>query len=91
MPALYSASVFDFLAHEADLIIGRQTNLVQQGFSELAADQLDAWRQQIPILRDALRSHSARDWHLLLEFSIPRRGKRIDAVILTNNAIRSRQ
>jgi|SRR5271157_83242 len=87
MPALYSASVSDFLAHEADLIIGRQTNLIQQGFTELSAEQLDAWRQQIPILRDALGSHATRNWHLLLEFSIPRRGKRIDAVILTSDLI----
>jgi len=87
MPALYSASVSDFLAHEADLIIGRQTNLVRQGFTELSVEQLDAWRQQIPILRDALSPHSTRNWHLLLEFSIPRRGKRIDAVILTGDTI----
>lgn len=82
MPAFYSASVSQFLSHEEDLIVGRQTTITQQGLSELSAEQLDAWRQQIPILRNALRPLCARDWHLLLEYPIPRRGKRIDAVIL---------
>ncbi len=87
MPALYAASVPEFLTHDEDLIVGRQTAITQQGFAELSAEQLSAWRQEVPILRNALRSALAQSWYLLLEYPIPRRGKRIDAVILTNSTI----
>jgi hypothetical protein len=55
--------------------------------TELTAEQLDAWRQQIAILRSVFRPHVSDDWHLLLEYPIPRRGKRIDAVILAKDVI----
>jgi hypothetical protein len=87
MPAFYSASISEFLAQHEDLIVGRLSNIVQQGFSELSAKQLDAWRLQVPILRTALRADYAEDWHLFLEYPMPRRGKRIDGVILAGNVI----
>jgi hypothetical protein len=46
VPAFYSSSVPDFLSHEEELVIGRQTAITQQGFSELSAEQLDAWQEQ---------------------------------------------
>ena len=87
MPAFYTASVPDFLAHEEDLIVGRQTAVASHAFTEVSAEQLDAWRQEVPILRDALRSVAAQDWYILLEYPIPRRGKRIDAVILADDVV----
>ncbi len=87
MPAFYQAAVHEFLAHEEDLIIGRQSAVTKLGLTELTAEQLEAWRQQIAILRSALSPHSGRNWHLLLEYPIPRRGKRIDAVILAEDLI----
>lgn len=87
MPAIYAATIPAFLAHEEDLIVGRQTGITRNRFTELSAEQLDAWREQVPILRTALSPHFASDWYLLLEYPIPRRGKRIDAVILTNDII----
>ena len=86
MPAFYAAKIATFLEHHEDLIIGRQTALTQSGFSELSADQLSAWRQQVNVLQ-ALRSADAMQWHILLEYPIPRRGKRIDAVILARDVI----
>ena len=85
MPALFEAPVSDFLAAEDDLVIGRLANVTRQGFSELSAEQIDAWRNQLPVLRQALSPDFAKTWHLLLEFSIPRRGKRIDAVVLSTD------
>lgn len=54
---------------------------------DLPAEQLAAWREQIAILRSALGSGGSGKWHLLLEYPIPRRGKRIDAVILAGDLI----
>ncbi len=87
MSAFYQASVTEFLAHEEDLIIGRQSAVTRLGLTELTAEQLEAWRQQVAILRTALSRPFARNWHLVLEYPIPRRGKRIDAVILAKDLI----
>ena len=87
MPALYHAPVSEFLTHDEDLIVGRLSAVAGRAQMELAAEQLQAWRQQIAILRSALNSHCSRNWHLLFEYPIPRRGKRIDAVILAEDLI----
>ena len=87
MPAYYQAPIVEFLAHEEALIIGRQSAVTKLGLSELTAEQLEAWRRQVTILQSALSPYAARNWHLLLEYPIPRRGKRIDAVILAEDLI----
>src|SRR5690242_698729 len=87
MPALYCAAVSEFLKHEEAFIVGCQAGLTRTGISELTAEQLDAWRQQVTVLRSALRPFSDKNWHLLLEYSIPRRGKRIDAVLLAEGIV----
>ncbi|MGQ9635623.1 MAG: hypothetical protein ACUVXB_15435 [Bryobacteraceae bacterium] len=68
------------MTHEQDLIVGRQTTVVQNALTELSAERL-------PILRAALASDSARAWSVLLEYAIPQREKRIDAVILAHDVI----
>jgi Uncharacterized conserved protein (DUF2075) len=87
VPALYDTAVSDFLGDSEDLIIGRLASITRHGISEITAEQIEAWRKQVPILRDALSRVCAGAWHLFLEFPIPRRGKRIDAVILTNSLV----
>jgi len=87
MSAFYAATVREFLTHDEDLVVGRQTGVTRNALTELSAEQLEAWRVQLPILRAALTSDFARDCYLLLEYPIPRRGKRIDAVILVHDII----
>lgn len=87
MPAIYRASVREFLDHTEDAIVGRLTGVAAHGISELSAEQLDAWRLQIPVLREHLLPFAERDWHLLLEYALPRRGKRIDAVLLAHDLV----
>ena len=79
--------VSSFLRAEEDLIIGRLSGITRHGISELSVEQIEAWRSQIPVLREALCGNRAQAWHLLLEFPIPRRGKRIDAVVLAGSAV----
>ncbi len=87
MPAIYRASVAEFLKHDPDTIVGRLSTVAGRPSTELTNAQLEAWREQIDILRAALTPLSMRCYHLLLEYPIPRRGKRIDAVVLTNGLI----
>jgi hypothetical protein len=54
--------------------------------------QIQAWEDALPILRQMSTDvcallPSAHDWVLVLEFEIPRRGKRIDAVVLAGKVI----
>lgn len=50
----------------------------------LRPEQLAAWRQQLPVLRDAL---SGLEGWVHLEFDIPRLGRRVDAVLVTTTAV----
>ena len=87
MPAIYRASVAEFLTCDTDTIIGRLSTLAGRPSTELTSAQLEAWREQIGILRLALTPRASLWCHLLLEYPIPRRGKRIDAVILIEGLI----
>jgi hypothetical protein len=87
VPAHYQAPVSNFLDHEVDYIIGCLSTTAAHAGSEITAKQLDAWRQQVVILKQALRQHSSDNWHLLMEYPIPRRGKRIDTVLLAKHLI----
>jgi hypothetical protein len=85
---LYTALPFrKFLRHNEDSIVGRLSTLANGVGTELVAEQLQAWRRQIAILRTAFEADTTAHWHLLLEYPIPRRGKRIDAVILAEDLI----
>ena len=64
----------------------------QTGFSSTRNSQISVWNDQLSLLRNeaskllVLQPH-AGDWTLILEYEIPRRQKRIDAVVLSENVI----
>ncbi|MGB8167583.1 MAG: DNA/RNA helicase domain-containing protein [Chthoniobacteraceae bacterium] len=74
--AWYSASIAEFLDADVDAVLGRLTS--NSEFA-LIQTQRDTWIFQIEILRTHLRGLAGT---LLMEFSIPRLGRRIDAVLL---------
>jgi len=78
---LYGSSITAFLRSSPEEIIG--TLATNAGFSILQ-EQRDAWSAQIGILSNALEGLRGS---LLLEFSIPRMGRRIDAVILVGPVV----
>ena len=53
VPAFYKATVPEFLAHDEDLVIGRQSAVTRLGLTELTTEQLDARGRQVTILRTA--------------------------------------
>lgn len=62
------------------------------GFRSLEVDQVCAWEAQLAVLRslthELLSSQpDAISWHLALEYEIPRREKRADAILLMHDAI----
>lgn len=93
MPAYFSAPVGSFLTDDIDRIIGKlQTGVSNEGFASHHNTQTAAWQEQITLLQlaltDTVSAHSdAKGWHILIEYPIPRRQRRIDAVIIAGNVI----
>lgn len=79
--AWYQASVEAFLAASSDEIIGA---LATKSEYALLQTQRDAWLEEIIILKQSLNGLSGS---LFLEFTIPRMGKRVDAVLLLNSVV----
>ena len=93
MPAFYRATVAEFLADDPSRILGvLVSRSAQQGFTDLKQRQTRAWERQITALRAAatelaVNLPASGKWGLLLEYPIPRRQKRIDAVLLAAEVI----
>lgn len=79
--AYYSATVEAFIASSSEEILGSIT--ANSAFS-VDTSQRDAWVIQTEVLKTALPGISGQ---LLLEFSVPRIGSRIDAVLLSGPII----
>ncbi len=75
--AYFAAALEDFLATSDEAILGE---LTQAHNHSLEHQQRDAWRDQVLYLRSSLSN--IKDAFVFFEFSIPRMGKRADALIL---------
>lgn len=79
--AYYSDTISNFQKRSQDEILGKIT----QG-SEFALEQtqLDAWFEEINILKNVLKPYKGS---IYFEYSIPRMGRRIDAVLIIDSVI----
>jgi hypothetical protein len=80
--AYFAATLADFLATSDEAILGE---LTQAHNHALEHQQRDAWRDEVRYLRSALAG--IQDAFVFLEFSIPRMGKRADALIVHEGVI----
>jgi hypothetical protein len=80
-PAYYANSASAFIASSAEVVIG--TLASKSGFA-IELTQRDAWIKQITILQDAVTDI---DGTVFLEFSVPRIGSRLDAVLISGDTI----
>jgi hypothetical protein len=86
-------TVDEFLQASPSEVLGALTaGNAREGFSELESEQIEAWQEEIVWLRVQLaelcrKYPQAATWGLLLEFPIPRRQRRIDAVLLAGGLI----
>jgi len=81
--AYYSDSIQCFLEASADEVVGRLTQAPVMGVD---GAQIYAWQQEIQLLREILPVFDPNG-ALLLEYSIPRLGRRIDAVLILGAVI----
>ena len=75
--AFYSAEIMQFLQTDTDCIL---SEMVKSNSFDLTDLQRDAWLDEIAILKRELIS--LPEGRLMLEFTIPRMGKRVDAVVI---------
>lgn len=93
MPAYYADTVGNFRAAplgqlELALIAAYESDR----YKDLITTQITAWRSQIQDLKDAfgtpnLERFSPDSWGIAIEFVVPRKMGRIDAVLLIGNSI----
>lgn len=93
MKAFYSNSLESFLSDDTDRIVGILTQKSGiAGFYQQTHTQTFSWRNEIEILKSSIKHISTQikispDDGLLLEYPIPRRGKRIDAILIIAGSI----
>lgn len=92
MKAFYANNAFGFLNTDENAVVGQLSSGYSDArFYKLIATQIEVWGQEVSILRQVLFSLRDEididDWHILFEYPIPRRGKRIDVVVLTKTVI----
>lgn len=93
MGAYYCAAVSKFVAEDPKKVIGELAHGESADvFFAHFRTETEAWAHEVRLLVQCLNDamglmSSARDWSLLLEYPIPRRGKRIDAVVLARDII----
>lgn len=93
MPAYSRRTVADFLVAESATIVGELiTAASAEGFADHQHRQTDAWHKEITVFKECFSALSRDDasvgrWSLLLEYPIPRRQRRLDAVILARDVV----
>jgi hypothetical protein len=79
--AYYSSNICEFCKQAPGQILGQ---MAQEHSFDLTAFQRDAWIEQTALLRDILLGHKGK---VYFEFSIPRMGRRIDAIVIIGPAV----
>ena len=78
----YQNNITGFLVDSEDTILGA---LARNNSFDLVDFQRNAWLYEITFLKNLLRNESSG--HIIFEYSIPRLGKRIDAILLLHGIV----
>lgn len=84
MPGKYQNSISEFIKSDNETVVGHLSIGVTN--HQLLKQQRISWNHQVTFLKEAFL-HLPKEWHLILEYPIPRRSKRIDVVLLANDLI----
>jgi len=93
MSAAFRSVLGDFRKVSTDYLVGvLVTAAANDGYTRHWHAQTAAWRDQVDILKVAaeeaiLANAAAADWGIALEYNIPRRSRRIDAVVIASGAL----
>lgn len=93
MASFYYGTVQQFLAEDEHQVLARlELGYANRGYTRQYSEQTLTWERDLRALRQSLQrctsqSQSAKSWGLLLEFSIPRKERRIDIVLLIRDVV----
>lgn len=93
MASFYRSTVAEFIGLPEEQILARlEVAYANRGYARQFSDQILTWDRDIRSLRATFQhcvesDASAADWGILLEFSIPRKESRIDAILLVNGEV----
>lgn len=79
--AYYSSTIKDFLKKDNDFILASMVRSHPFDLNDLTRD---SWLNEIEILKEQLQN---TDGYIMLEYSIPRMGKRADVILIINGII----
>lgn len=79
--AYYSSSITEFCSQKSQAILGAIT---ERNDFDLNLQQRDAWIAQTHVLQSALKPYQGNIYY---EFSIPRMGRRVDAIVIIDSVI----
>jgi hypothetical protein len=93
MSSFYSSNVASFLEEQNEIVFAAlHSGYARTGHTTLFSEQTLTWEADLQSLRSILtqlvsKRQEANAWTLIFEYSIPRREKRIDIVLLTKTLI----
>ncbi len=84
----YAGSVGDFLQADEDAIVGGLVGgVAATGVGTHRSAQIDAWREEIRILKAQLDDEAFLDGYIVMEYELPRRSRRPDVILLDRGSI----
>jgi hypothetical protein len=93
VPSYYRDRLTPFVDADRTRIIGSLSSAAaRSGFNTQYGGQTNAWEEQVEILKSAARAlrqseFRCDEWELILEYELPRRQKRPDAILLAHDII----
>src|SRR2546426_10612330 len=92
MSAFFHSTVQKFLAIDSAQILGDLNLQARNSVSTLRVSTVISWERTISTLKTTLAQLAAEltgagGWGLLLEYEIPRRDRRVDAVLLAGSLV----
>jgi len=93
MASYFRAKISEFLELSNSEVLSRLTlAYARDGFAEMRTDTPLTWWQDLELLKEALHGFlrerpDAHTWFIFLEFTVPRKGNRLDVVLLNGKQI----
>ncbi len=93
MPAYFHCKFSEFNTFSDEAVLGSlASGYDDDGFFELKTDAIASWKEELPLFRQVInntvqQTAASAQWHLLIEYPIPRMGKRIDAILICDSII----
>lgn len=83
--AYYESTIVEFLERSQEAILG--TIMGNDISAETRNLQRNTWKEEIAILKRELKDFEELNGRILFEYTIPRMGKRVDAIVLYQNIV----